>query len=109
MIKALRRAGFRARPSILGETDLDRADLLVDFREGKMAGRFQIGAVRRPDGSMNWSVPRWEGGDTKTGMRRARKARASNEFRLLLDTLSRGLYHGPRSAEDPGQETAPKC
>ena len=43
MLKALRAAGFNARPSVLGETDfVARADLLVDFPGGKEKGRFAL-------------------------------------------------------------------
>lgn len=103
MARALREAGFVARPSVMGETDHDHADLLVDFEGGKMRGRFAVFGRRDDDGSMTWDRPSWAGGDSGTAAVRRRRAERSPEYDRLLLTLQVGRIDNSRRPPRPGR------
>lgn len=90
MRKALVRAGFNARCSIVGEITDDHADLLVDFPGGKKYGRYCLTGDRKPDGEMEWSF-RWEGNYTKTDMDRKWRCERSEAFQAFKQLVALGL------------------
>ena len=97
MLKALRAAGFNARPSVLGETDfVARADLLVDFPGGKEKGRFALLGGRRKNGLWAWRFG-WEGRTRQTAsgtdeLFQANPTRFSSES-SNKDSLTRSVSH----------------
>ena len=106
MMKALRSAGFLARPSLLSELTFDAVDLLVDFPGGKKDGRFLVRGKRGPDGAMRWSMS-WEGGDSSAAMRRRLRAVRSEEY-ALLSRLVLGEKAAPSDDADETASPAPR-
>lgn len=94
MMKALRAAGFRVKPSIVGETTFEEADLLVDFPGGKEKGRFGLLGRRNDKGIMVWRHD-WEGNYSRADQRRRTRALRSAEYRIFVEILASGL--APRS------------
>jgi len=90
MRKALVRAGYNARCSIVGEVTDDHADLLVDFPGGKRYGRYRLTGDRNADGAMEWSF-RWEGNYTKTDMARKWRCERSEAFQTFGQLVALGL------------------
>jgi hypothetical protein len=90
MMKALRAAGFRALPSIVGETTFEEGDLLVDFPGGKEKGRFALIGRRNPSGNMAWRAL-WEGNSSRADMRRRSRALRSEDYRKFVDIIRDGL------------------
>lgn len=109
MIKALRTAGFHARPSIVGETTFEEADLLVDFPGGKQKGRFGLLGRRNAAGTMIWRHE-WEGNGSRADMARHRRALGRDDYRKFVDILKTGLARdAPRadaSIDDHDEPTA---
>ena len=96
MLKALRAAGFNARPSVLGETDfVARADLLVDFPGGKEKGRFALLGGRRKNGLWAWRFG-WEGRTSKADSVRHRRALSSESYAIFKRIVEQGLAHTER-------------
>jgi hypothetical protein len=90
MLVALRKAGFEARVSIVGELTDDRADILVDFPGGKGDGRFLALGARNPHGRMEWRHL-WQGNGTRADEPRRQRAYRRHEYRALLTVLVTGL------------------
>jgi hypothetical protein len=90
MIVALRHAGFHPRRSVLSGESEDAADLLVDFAGGKFSGRFLIPARRNARCEVIWGSPAWEGGDSKTGIRRRDRAIRTEEYKTMVSVLRTG-------------------
>lgn len=104
MLKALRAAGFNARPSVLGETDsVSRADLLVDFPGGKEKGRFALLGGRRKDGTFAWRFA-WEGRTSKADAARHRRALASQPYKLFKTIVEKGLAYDRALPAEPEPE-----
>lgn len=100
MLRALRAAGFNARPSIMGETDFVKADLLVDFPGGKEKGRFGLLGGRRKDGQFAWRFM-WEGRSSKADDTRRRRALASDAYKLFKSIIEQGLDHNLQPTSEP--------
>jgi hypothetical protein len=100
MLRALRAAGFNARPSIMGETDFFKADLLVDFPGGKEKGRFGLLGGRRKDGQFAWRFM-WEGRTSKADDTRRRRALTSDAYKLFKAIVEHGLAHDVQPASEP--------
>jgi len=106
MLSALRRAGFKARVSVIGEITDDRADLLVDFPGGKGEGRFLALGARRTDGRMEWRQM-WDGNGTRTDETRRQRSLRRPEYRTFLGVLAEGLRR-PVPAAAPARPEEPE-
>lgn len=101
MMKALRAAGFRAKPSIVGETTFEEADLLVDFPGGKEKGRFGVLGRRNAQGKMAWRFE-WEGNSSKASANRHRRALMSDDYRKFVEIIRHGLaLAAPKTESSP--------
>lgn len=103
MMKALRLAGFHARPSILGETTFEEADLLVDFPGGKQKGRFGLLGRRNAAGTMVWRHE-WEGNGSRADIARHRRALSRDDYRKFVDILKTGLAHAAPRADSSSDD-----
>lgn len=109
MIKALRLAGFRAKPSIIGETTFEEADLLVDFPGGKEKGRFAVLGRRNAKGEMTWRFL-WEGNSSKANAIRHRRAISGDNYQKFVEIIRHGLASvTPKGVSSPETtlETSP--
>ena len=88
MLAALKAQGLKARLTRQGDPPEDRGHLQVDMPI-KGRSRFVAVAERTASGALAWRLV-WDGNDSAAGLRRRRRAEATEDYRRLVETLRGG-------------------